>query len=44
MQNTTFGDGLAHVGYVKATGFDLAAVNIHGDLGAIDVVDLEHHV
>jgi hypothetical protein len=33
------GDGLAHLGYINATGFDLATVNIHGDLGAIDAGD-----
>jgi hypothetical protein len=33
------GDGLAHLGYINATGFDLAAVSVHGDLGAIDAGD-----
>jgi len=33
------GDGFVHIGYLNATGFDLGAVNIHGDLGAIDAGD-----
>ncbi len=30
------GDGLAHVGYINATGVDLGDVKLVGDLGAID--------
>lgn len=32
----TGGDGLANVGYINATGIDLGAVTVHGDLGRID--------
>lgn len=31
-----FSDGLANVGYIKATGFNVGAVSIAGDLGQID--------
>ncbi len=34
------GDGLAHVGSINATGVDLGNVTVKGDLGAIDVGDL----
>lgn len=33
------GDGLVNVGYINATGFDLAGVTVKGDLGQIDVGD-----
>lgn len=33
------GDSFAHVGYINATGLDLGAVTIRGDLGAIDAGD-----
>ena len=33
------GDAFANVGYIKATGLDLGAVAIRGDLGAIDAGD-----
>lgn len=33
------GDGFANIGYINATGLDLGAVTIRGDLGAIDAGD-----
>jgi hypothetical protein len=33
------GDGLVHIGYLNATGRDLASVNLPGDLGRIDAGD-----
>ncbi len=34
-----FGNGLANVGHINATGIDLGAVNVDGDLGQIDAGD-----
>jgi hypothetical protein len=33
------GDGMVNIGHIDATGIDLGAVNIRGDLGAIDAGD-----
>ena len=38
-KRATAGDGLANIGYIKATGVNLGSVTINGDLGRIDAGD-----
>lgn len=39
VKKATTGNGLANVGYINATGHDLGAVTVKGDLGQIDAGD-----
>ncbi|HEV7404864.1 MAG TPA: hypothetical protein VGO11_18120 [Chthoniobacteraceae bacterium] len=36
VHGSNFADGVADVGYIKATGLDLGAISVSGDLGAIE--------